>query len=393
MHAWVATALIVLACASPAPVAGNPTAIPAEAPALNRLCLAPLAAATPTIHTEVNQGPAAAAIHEEIARRVAAGFGGAIIVELDGAVVLKAGYGWADREHQVAFTPSTIAQVGSLTKQFTATAVVDLALQGKLKFSDPLSKYLQDVPAKAAGITIHQLLTHTSGLPDDCGDDFDRVSREDLTRHCLAAMEPSPPGKFAYSNFGYSLLAAVVETVSGKPLDAYLAEHFFSPLYMTRTGYFFSPSLHDSLARGYDNDTLQVPMSDRLQSLRPDFWNLKGNGGMQASVLDMYTWYRALSSTSVIPDTMRKTLFAPYVRRDDGVNYGYGWFVRADENGRVEQVSHTGSDGVFFSAFVWRPTDRIFYYLVTNSGEKPGAEVASKVLRTLRGTRPTPAKG
>src|SRR5262245_39580373 len=149
----------------------------------------------PPAQSEVNQGPTAAAIHEELAQRVPSGFGGAIIVEMDGKVVLEEGYGWADRERHVPFTPSTIAQVGSLTKQFTATAVVDLALQGKLKFSDPLSKYLKGVPAKAAGITIHQLLTHTAGLPESCGDDFDRVSREDLTRRCLAVVDLSPPGK------------------------------------------------------------------------------------------------------------------------------------------------------------------------------------------------------
>jgi len=346
----------------------------------------------PAVHAEVNQGTTAATIHTELTQRVPAGFGGAIIVERDGNVILKSGYGWADRERHIAFTPSTIAQVGSLTKQFTATAVVDLALQGKLTLSDPVSTYLKDVPAKASSITIHQLLTHTAGLPDDCGDDFDLVSREDLTQRCLAGMDVSPPGKFSYSNFGYSLLAAVVETVSGQSLEMYLAVRFFQPLHMARTGYFFSPSLHDRLACGYDNDTLQAPMSDRLQTLRPDFWNLKGNGGMQASVEDMYAWYRALSSSSVVPDTLRNMLTTPYVERDDGAKYGYGWFLRTDENGTVEQISHTGSDGVFFSAFVWRPIDRVFYYLVTNSGEKAGAEEASTVLRTLRNSLPSSKK-
>ena len=356
------------------------------------LGMAAVTLAGPPIRTEVNRGPAAAAIHDDLVRRAAQDFGGAIIVEMDGEIVLKAGYGWADREHRVGWSPSTIAQVGSLTKQFTAAAIVDLGLQGKLKFSDPLSTYLKDVPAKTAGITLQELLTHTAGLPDACGDDFDRVSREDLTKRCLAGLDPSPPGTFAYSNLGYSLLAAVVETVSGKSLEEYLSQRFFSPLHMGRTGYFFSPALHDSLARGYDGDTLQTPISDRLQPLGPDFWNLKGNGGMQASAEDMVTWYRALASSPVIGEAMRRTLFTPYVRREDGVSYGYGWFLRPGESGEVEQISHTGSDGVFFSAFVWRPGDKTFYYLVTNSGEKGGAEVASSVLRTLRSARPGPGK-
>ena len=332
----------------------------------------------------MNNGPTAASIHGELVRRVASGFGGAIIVETDGAVVLKSGYGWADRENRVPFTASTIAQIGSLTKQFTATAVVDLALQGRLGFSDPLSKYLSATPAKAAGITIDQLLTHTSGLPDSCGGDFDRSSRQDLTGRCFAGIDLTPPGRFAYSNLGYSLLAAVVETVSGEPIEEYLTKHYFRRLRMARTGYLFSRSYNGSLARGYDDGAPQAPISDRLRPLGQEFWNLKGNGGMQSSADDMHTWYRALSSGPIIGDAMRQGLLTPHVRRDDGVSYGYGWFVRADGTGQVSQVSHTGSDGVFFAAFVWRPVDRTFYYLVTNSGEKAGAEVAGTVLRALR---------
>ena len=339
--------------------------------------------------TEAIQGPKAAAIQEELARRAGPGFGGAVVVETDGALVLKAGYGWADRERRIGFTPSTIAQIGSLTKQFTAVAIADLALRGKLTLSDPLPRYLEGVPQKATGITIHQLLTHTGGLPDACGGDFDRLSRQELIRRCLEDIDLSPPGRFEYSNLGYSILAAVLETVSGEPIEKYLAEHFFLPLHMDRTGYLFTPSLDRSLAHGYDGDAPQSPISDRLRPLGDDFWNLKGNGGMQASAEDMYTWYRALSSGPGIPDTLRRILVAPHVRRDDGVGYGYGWFVRTDESGRLEQVSHTGSDGVFYSAFVWRPADRIFYYLVTNSGEQAGADVASMILRTLRSAQPS----
>lgn len=344
----------------------------------------------PPVHVDVKTGPAAEAIHANLAGRVAEGFGGAILVEKDGAVVLRAGYGWADRERRTPFTTSTIAQVGSLTKQFTATAIVDLSLQGKLAFSDPLKRHLEGVPAPAAGITIHQLLTHTAGLRTDCGLDFEKVTRSELVTRCLAQVD-RPPGKFAYSNLGYSVLAAVVEVVSGKPLEDYLAERFLRPLGMTRTGYFFEDSLRGSLASGYTADGPKPPISERLRPLGPAFWNLKGNGGMQASVEDMYTWYRALAQGPVLTEAMRRTLTTPQARRDDGVGYGYGWFVRtrADgSGGEVEQVSHTGSDGVFFSASVWRPLEKTFYYFVTNTGEEGGAEVAGQVLRVLTGGPP-----
>lgn len=335
-------------------------------------------------HVDVKRGPVADAIHADIARRVPEGFAGAIIIEKEGVLVLKAGYGWANRQRHIPFTTSTIAQVGSLTKQFTATAIVDLSLQGKLDVTDPLSRHLAGVPARAAGITIHELLTHTAGLPDNCGGDFDRMTRDELITGCLARVELLPGSKFAYSNLGYSLLAAVVESVSGMALEDYLARRFFKRLGLNRTGYFFNSKLLDRLAFGYAGSRPQPPISDRLVSLKPAFWNLKGNGGMQASGDDMYSWFRALAQGPVIGSSMRRTLMAPHARRDDEVAYGYGWFVRSRPGGEVEQVSHTGGDGVFFAAFVWRPKDRIFFYLVSNNGNDTGAGIASAVLKTLR---------
>src|ERR1700694_1030655 len=105
-------------------------------------------------------GPIAEAIHADLSRRAAGGFSGAIIVEIDGEVILDAGYGWADRGRRTPFTTSTIAQIGFLTKQFTAAAIVDLSSERRLRLSDPISKYLPDVPSLAAGITLEQLLTH-----------------------------------------------------------------------------------------------------------------------------------------------------------------------------------------------------------------------------------------
>jgi CubicO group peptidase (beta-lactamase class C family) len=278
--------------------------------------------APPPVQVDVKTGPAAEAIHADLARRVPEGFVGAILVEKDGAVVLRAGYGWADRERRTPFTSSTIAQVGSLTKQFTAAAIVDLSLQGKLAFSDPLKRHLEGVPAPAA---------------------------------------PN-------------------------------AEITIRPLGMASTGYFFDDALRGRLAAGYTAAGVQPPISERIRPLSPAFWNLKGNGGMQASVEDMYTWYRALARGPVLTEAMRRTLTTPHARRDDGVGYGYGWFVRTRADGEVEQVSHTGSDGVFFSAFVWRPLEKTFYYFVTNTGEKGGAEMASQILRVLTGGPPVEKK-
>jgi len=327
-------------------------------------------------------------LHDDLTQRASDGFGGAIIIELDDATVLKEGYGWANRAQRHPFTPSTIAQIGSLTKQFTATTVVDLACRGELDVTDAISRYLPHVPTAAAGITLHQLLTHTAGLPEEIGDDFDLVSRDDLVTRSLSHLDSAATSAFAYSNLGYSLLAAVVEIVAGRPLEEYLAERLFIPLGMPRTGTFFGQSLRDALAYGTTDAGAQPPISDRIQAIAPDYWNLKGNGGLQSTVEDMATWYHALAHGPVVDDAMRKLLLAPHVWRGTphtDVAYGYGWFIRTGADGTLEQVSHTGSDGVCYAAFVWRPLDRIFTYVVTNTGEKAGAEVASMVLRLLRG--------
>jgi CubicO group peptidase (beta-lactamase class C family) len=228
------------------------------------------------------------------------------------------------------------------------------------------------------------LLTHTAGLPEACGDDFERLTREDLVTRCLADVEIAPPGKFVYSNLGYSILAAVAEKVGKQPLETTLQERFFRRLGMQHTAYAFDAAWHDSLAFGYENGTAVAPISDRLATLDGAYWNLSGNGGMQATTEDMYTWYRALAAPSALADSVKQVLIAPHAQREDGRRYGYGWFLTVNDAGHVEQVSHTGSDGVFFAAFVWRPADRMFYYMVTNDGEKLGGAAARIVLRSFR---------
>ncbi len=350
--------------------------------------MASIALAQDPVRIDVKLGPTAEAVNDELLRRAKAGFNGAIVVEKDNKVVLKAGYGWANRDGQVPFSTSTIAQVGSLTKQFTAAAIVDLSLKNKLRLTDPISEYLNGVPPAAKSITIHQLLTHTAGLAENCGPDFDRITRAEMISRCLTNVKP--PGKFLYSNLGYSLLAAIVESVSRKSLDIYLTEHFFKPLKMNSTGYFFPESVRGRMALGYTATGTNPPISDQLKSMGNAFWNLKGNGGIQGSVDDMYVWYRALSD-GPLSKAMRTTLLTPYVTRDDGIKHGYGWFIRDRADGEVEQVSHTGSDGVFLSVFVWRPIDKSFFYLVTNNRDKAGPDLARTILELVKTGAP-PAK-
>src|SRR5581483_5222089 len=199
------------------------------------------------------------------------GFSGALIVVRDDSILLEAGYGFANRERRVPFTAHTIAQVGSLTKQFTATAIADLMQRHTLHPTDSLGGLFPDIPAQARGITLHMLLTHTSGLADDCGGDFARRSREELLSTCLAQpLLHSPGTTYAYSNLGYNVLAAVLEKATGQSLEAYLHDRFFAPLHLDDIGYAFPGADPDTFAIGYGAAGPQKNIGERIKALGKD---------------------------------------------------------------------------------------------------------------------------
>jgi CubicO group peptidase (beta-lactamase class C family) len=351
--------------------------------AASRLAAQPFvrgAAAEPIV-----RGGTAQAIHDTLTRRAASGFSGAIIVEVGDSIVLRAGYGHADRSRNEPFTTQTIAQIGSLTKQFTATAIVDLARRGKLRLDDSLGRFVPKLEGPARQVTLRTLLNHSSGAPSQCGSDFDLLVRSDLVSRCAALIDPSQGGRYAYSNLGYSLLAAVVEVTAGMSLERYLRQRFLDPLGLVDTRYDFPGSSRERMALGYDGATPSPPISQRISGRWDRYWNLKGNGGMQSTVEEMYRWYRAMmhGSPKLHPE-LRRQMVLPGFRRDSSLTYGFGWNVRTGPGGAVEQVSHTGGDGTFFAAFVWRPRERTFWYLVTNTGGDEGATAASAILRLLR---------
>ena len=144
----------------------------------------------------------------------------------------------SDRENGVAYDADTVFDVGSITKQFTASAILKLEMQGKLHVEDTVGKFFASAPEDKRGITLHQLLTHTAGLESDFAGDYDPVSRDEYVKRILASKLRSKPGEvFFYANSGYSLLGAIVEIVSGMPYEKYLRENLFLPAGMKDTGY------------------------------------------------------------------------------------------------------------------------------------------------------------
>ena len=191
-------------------------------------------------HTEwaTSEFETAKSIDRYLSAMEAQGFSGAIIVSKGGEVILKKGYGYANRETRQPYTPETIQTNGSITKQFTGAAILLLESRGVLSVNDPISKYLSPLSDEMKDITIHQLLTHSSGLPGGIGADDEPIDAETYLERLKGESLQFDPGTFhAYSNTGYSLLGMIVEKVSEKSYESFLRNELLLPAGMNNTGY------------------------------------------------------------------------------------------------------------------------------------------------------------
>lgn len=336
----------------------------------------------PVTRVDIRIGPIAAELDRQLTAAVPAGFGGAIIVEVGGTTLLKAGYGLADRAAARPFTARTIAQIGSITKTFTALAVCQLAAEGRLDLNTTVGKYLPGAAEPGRSATLNALMTHTAGLDDYCGDDFERRTRDEILTECMARPLKHAQGEAVYSNMGLSIAAATLELVSGRRWEDYLRERIWKPFGMTRTLWSSPGNLRQDLALGYLGDTVQVNIADRIAALGGADWNLKGNGGLQASAEDMQHLYHGLMTQ---PAAVRALMLNPHADAAEAdVKQGYGLFFRVDEAGRPYRLGHSGSDGVFFSYLAIYPGPKAFMYFVANDGEEPARHVLVAALRTLQ---------
>jgi len=310
----------------------------------------PAAAVTISGRDEVH-GPLGEALDRYLSQLEVFGFSGSALVAKDGQVVLNKGYGLADRAAKRPYTASTIFDIASISKQFTAAAILKLEMEGKLKVEDPINKFFGPLPGRKDEITVHMLLTHTSGMPDVLGDEYEPISRDAMVKRAMDSALLSQPGrKFHYSNTGYDLLAAIVEIVSKQPFETYLKEHLFVPAGMLHTG-FHVPD-RELVPHGY------LPTSDWGTPFdhpwAPDgpYWNLRGNGGILTTTSDLYRWHVVLQGDTVLSKEERDKLFVPYVSqgRMAHASYGYGWNIEKDPKGGL-QVDHLGGNLVFESDF------------------------------------------
>ncbi|MBA3317334.1 MAG: beta-lactamase family protein, partial [Gemmatimonadales bacterium] len=258
------------------------------------------------------------------------------------SVLLARGYGFANLEHRVPATDSTIYQSGSVGKQFTAAAIVSLAREGKLGLGDPIRKYLPEGPPAWRTVTIRHLLTHTSGIPDYTGDRVD--FRRDYTEEQLAKVYARLPLQFApgatwsYSNTGYALLGFIVRRVTGKFYGDYLRERVFQPLDMRTARVISESDIVPNRAAGYVLEKGEL----KNQSWVSPTLNTTADGALYLTVRDMAQWAIGLNHARV-PDSVGLAASWTPVRLNDGGAYPYGFGWGVDEQRGHPRIGHGGS--------------------------------------------------
>ncbi|MBJ7438840.1 MAG: beta-lactamase family protein, partial [Sphingopyxis sp.] len=290
-------------------------------------------------------------------------FSGTALVTRDGEPVFVKSYGMANYELGAANTSDTTYPLGSVVKQFTAVAILQLQEQGKLKVGDPICRYLETCPQSWQGITLHHLLTHTSGIPNFTGlPGWDeKLAMLSYTRSELVALfrdlplDFAPGEKFDYSNSGYALLGVIIERVSGQRYDDYLEEKIFKPVGMTRTYGGETRALVPGRATGYYSVGTDF-ISARLVSPTSHL----GTSGVYSTVSDLLLWDKALTADRLISRASRDAMFTP-----EKNSYGYGWFV-GERHGRPTQF-HSGSDNGFSTNITRFPADGLTVIVLSNS--------------------------
>jgi CubicO group peptidase (beta-lactamase class C family) len=299
------------------------------------------------------------------------GFSGVVRVERAGTLLLRKGYGLANRERRIPFSDATVVQIGSNTKDFTLVALLRLQQRGRLSLRDSLGKYFPSAPADKRGITLQQLVDHRGGFPIGIGGDFEPMTRDQLIARALSTPLRAQPGtREMYSNVGYALLAAVIEQITRRSYDAQVRDDLFVPLGLENTGYLLPRFDPDRVSHGYERGVDQGNIL--LKPHAPDglYWNLRGNGGMFSTVEDMHVFYRALfDGERLLPRDARNGRFDP-----------------------TEPVGLAGSDLVHFFLFERLPRERIEIIIATNSAEAP-APMIRDVIAPLLGLPPAGGRG
>ncbi|MDQ3013107.1 MAG: serine hydrolase [Acidobacteriota bacterium] len=293
------------------------------------------------------------------------GFSGTALVARDGKVIFSKGYGQANVEWDIANTPTTKFRLGSITKQFTAASILLLQERGKLSVKDPICKYVTDCPKSWEPVTIHHLLTHTSGIPSytdvKSPEEFRIMSLNRVTVTGFVDSFKAKPLEFAvgekmkYDNSGYFILGYIIEKVAGQSYEAFLQENIFGPLKLANTGYDTHDRILKQRAIGYSRNKGERVNSEYLDMTVP-----YAAGSLYSTVEDLFAWNEALFSDKLLKPESRAAMMT--VEKN---NYAFGLTVTQQHNRK--NVSHGGGINGFATFLARFPEEKVTIVVLRNA--------------------------
>jgi len=316
------------------------------------------------------------------------GPGAAVLVAKKGKIIYQKAIGKADLELEVPLRPDHVFRIGSVTKQFTAAAILRLAEEGKLALEDELTKFIPDYPTLGKRITVEQLLNHTSGIKSYTNMlTWDaETRRKDFTPSELVdyfkdqPMEFEPGADYNYNNSGYVLLGFIIEKISGKTYAQYIDEQFFKPLGMKNSYYGDVQPIIKNRADGYSEGSPGTYVhADYLSMTQP-----YAAGSLLSTVEDLYIWTKAVHSGKVLKPESLKKAFTPHILPNGhDTRYGYGWQI-GNVLGSIT-IEHGGGINGFLSTLMYIPGEDICVAMLSNCDCNPPDEPAAKMAAALLG--------
>ena len=306
-------------------------------------------------------------------------FRGTIMVERNGQLLVHKNYGIAVEEWQIPVSSDTRFEIASLSKQFTAAAILQLVDSGKLNVEDTVSKYYLDSPPEWRGMTIHHLLTHTSGLPEN---EWENFYKGKATLYTTAEQVKTfrdrpltfPPGTaWKYTNTEYYLLAYIIEKLSGESYATYLAHHIFEPIKMTHSGFASMATIVPQMADGYSHDGSTLVHREYFDRSMET-----GAGGIYTTADDLLRWNKALDAPGLLSTQGLDFMFAPHPPG----NYGAGWFI---ETSPRRKIYHEGGDPGFAAFEARYPDQHVVIIVLSNEDDSPVRDIANAMAKRLFG--------
>jgi len=311
-------------------------------------------------------------------------FSGVILIVQNDNILFNKAYGRKNSEENGMNDLNTVFDICSISKQFTGAGILKLSMQNKLSVTDKLSKYFDAVPNDKKDITIHQLLTHSSGLESGIGEDYDTITEAEFLSQVFSSKLINPIGTtFNYSNMGYSLLALIIEKVSGMDYEAFLSEAIFKPSKMYHTGYVIPDWDHNEVANCYVDTTEAKKPNEENWNEKGPYLNLKGNGGILTRASDLLLWSQAIRDYTVLDKATTSKYLNPHIDYNDGkASYGYGWgIVNNDLDDKL--VRHAGMSELSTSDLWIYPNKGITIIILSNKSELRALTIAKRISRFL----------